>query len=251
MKAQDYTISETFSLPSAGALYGISSPLVTLRSMTTQEEMKRLSPSDLPYKNMCEIIDDCIVDEISISSYDMCMADYQFLLQKLRIVTYGKDYNLTSTCPYCGCTNKDILDLTTLVSKEYSEDVRKYLEIDLPQSKTHVTLGLQSPRCIDSATYNTKEYKKRTDTKIDQTPVFMLQELITMINGEAPNKLHLADWIRKLPMRDTNILLASVDRANKSFGINLTLHCVCDLCGVEYNTILRGDREFFRPSLVF
>lgn len=43
----DYIISEEYTLPSHGKIY--SKPVkevVKLRSMTTNEEMKRLSPSD-------------------------------------------------------------------------------------------------------------------------------------------------------------------------------------------------------------
>ena len=89
----DYTIAEEFTLPSGGQLYDPPiSPIVKLRSMTTEDEMKRLSPSERAYKNMCEIIDGCIVDDIGISTYDMCLADYQFLLHRIRVVTYGKEY---------------------------------------------------------------------------------------------------------------------------------------------------------------
>ena len=56
MNQKDYTINQTFTLPSEGKVYSeLVGPDITLRSMTTQEEMKRLSPSDMPYKNICEI----------------------------------------------------------------------------------------------------------------------------------------------------------------------------------------------------
>jgi hypothetical protein len=84
----NYSIAEEYTLPSLGKVYTQKiNPLVKLRSMTTEEEMKRLSPSERQYKNLCDIIDDCIVEPIGISAYDMCIADYQFLLHKLRIVT--------------------------------------------------------------------------------------------------------------------------------------------------------------------
>ena len=87
------TIQEEYSLPSKGMLYGKSfDPLVKLRSMTVAEEMKRLTATDYPYKNMSEIIDDCIINKLPISTYDMCLGDYQYLLHRLRVVTSGPDY---------------------------------------------------------------------------------------------------------------------------------------------------------------
>ena len=84
----DYTIAETYTLPSRGKIYGtVVSDQVKLRSMTIEEEMKRLSHTDTPYKTLCEVIDDCIVEPIGISSYEMCLGDYQYLLHRLRVVT--------------------------------------------------------------------------------------------------------------------------------------------------------------------
>ena len=63
---------------------------------------------------ICEIIDECLVENPGISSYDMCLADYQFLLHKLRVVTYGKDYKLEFTCPFCGSKEEATIDLDSL-----------------------------------------------------------------------------------------------------------------------------------------
>ena len=75
------TIQEDFSLPSKGLMYTTKfDPHIKLRSMTVADEMKRLQATERPYKVMTEIIDDCLVDKLPISSYDMCLGDYQFLL---------------------------------------------------------------------------------------------------------------------------------------------------------------------------
>ena len=77
----DYTVAEEFTLPSLGKVYSEKvTPVVKLKSMTTNQEMKRLAPGERAYKTLCEIIDECLVENPGISSYDMCLADYQFLL---------------------------------------------------------------------------------------------------------------------------------------------------------------------------
>ena len=95
-----YVFAEEYTLPSMGKVYDVKvNPVVRLKSMNTEHEMKRLSPSERPYKTLCEIIDDCLVDNPGISSYDMCMADYIFLLHKLRVATYGKTYEIEANSP--------------------------------------------------------------------------------------------------------------------------------------------------------
>ncbi len=146
----DYIIKQTYTLPSKGLVYATPvNPEVELTSMTTNHEMLRLQPSELVYKNMCDIIDDCIVNDIGISSYDMGLFDYQFLLHKLRVVTYGPDYKLSSRCPYCGMTNEDTINLDDIEVFEYTEDLDKYLSFDLPVSKMHIDLAVQTPRMLD------------------------------------------------------------------------------------------------------
>ena len=122
----DYTVAHDYTLPSEGKVYDKEvNPHVKLRSMTTAEEMKRLNHTDRPYKSMSEIIDDCLVDKIGISSYDMCIADYQYLLHKLRIVTYGPNYKISSTCPYCGSQNVHNIDLDSLSLVPFDEEEYK------------------------------------------------------------------------------------------------------------------------------
>ena len=95
-------IAETFTLPSKGMIYEESvNPDIVLGCMKTKHEMMRLSATDSNNKIMADIIDDCIDGDIGISSYDMCLGDYQYLLFKLRTITFGPEYDMGGTCPYC------------------------------------------------------------------------------------------------------------------------------------------------------
>ena len=81
----EYTITGDFVLPSKGKIYTEEiDPNVTLRTMTTAEEMRRMSSTDFPYKAMSEIIHSCMVSGPELHPYDMCLGGYLFLLYKLR-----------------------------------------------------------------------------------------------------------------------------------------------------------------------
>ena len=149
---QEFTIQGIATLPSLGKIYGKGiNPNIELRSMTTNDEMKRLNHSDKPYKIMSEIIDDCMIEKCPISCYDMSIADYQYLLHKLRVVTYGADYKVTAKCPYCGTISTITIDLESLVVKQFDEEkYKKYSELDLPRSGNHIKLRMQTPRLLDN-----------------------------------------------------------------------------------------------------
>ena len=250
--ANDTTINGIYTLPSLGKVYkeGLS-PIVDLRTMTTIEEMKRLNHSDRPNASMAGIIDVCLVENPGISAYDMCLADYQFLLHKLRIVTYGSTYTLSSTCPYCNSINQDKVNLDEFPVKEFSADeFNKYRSFDLPKTNKHITLRMQTPRIMDDVTTRAKDQRRKTPNMVGD-PAFLLslETMIETINGERPDPIKLPEFIRNLPMMDTNTILVYAQKLNNSFGLETGLTNVCPICGLDYPSSFRINGEFFRPTI--
>lgn len=248
----DYTIAETYTLPSLGKIYDVEvTPRVKIRSMTTQEEMKRLSPSDVPYKNICEIIDDCLVENPGISSYDMHLGDYQFLLHKMRVVTYGDEYTVQSSCPFCGSTNSDTISLEDIQVFDFDENkFKSYFEIDLPKSKRHIKLRMQTPRILDEIQIRAKEIKKKSRNFVGD-PAFLIsiEMMIDEIDGKKPHPLNLTEFVKSLPMMDTNYIVKHCQKINESVGLDTLLSNTCDVCGIEYQNRFRTNSEFFGPSI--
>ncbi len=248
----NYSIAEDYTLPSLGKVYSQNvNPNVKLRSMTTQDEMKRLAPSEHQYKNLCEIIDDCILTDVGISSYDMCVADYQYLLTKLRIVTYGSEYRTTSTCPYCGIVNEIVHDLNNLeVTMCDIEEIKKYIEFDLPVSKKHIRITLQTPRMLDEINKQNNELKRKSKGKAtDATFLYTMASLITTVDGQNLDPVKKEQFINNLPMMDTNYIMKHAQKLVESFGIRSEFNNQCGLCGLDYNSSFRITKEFFGPSI--
>ena len=247
----NYTIAETYELPSLGRIYEEEvNPIVTLKSMTTEQEQKRLAMTDYPYKMLCEIIDDCIAEPIGISSYDMHIGDYQFLLQKLRVVTYGSDYSMDVKCPYCGYVSKESVNLDELKTIKYEEDsFDKYREFVLPKTEKKIRLNIQTPRMLDQVTEKVKEYRKKFPEASDPTLTFTIKSLIEKIDDKKPDPLKIESFIRNLPMADVNTIITYAEKLNSLIGVDTTLIFTCDLCGLAHESLLTFGREFFRPAL--
>lgn len=247
----DYTISETFTLPSKGLIYSPSiSPEITLRSMTTAEEMRRLSNSEYKYKPMADIIDACIVNDHQMSCYDMCIGDYQFLLYKLRIVTYGSDYKIETKCPYCGFTNSDDISLDDFPIASLNDEIEKYQEFELPVSKHRVRICFQTPRKLDLIDVKVRDAKKKSsDKSIDFTTLYTIESMIERVDGVVYDSLKLENWVRQLPMKDTNMIFAYADKLNNLFGLETGLEVFCGLCGLTYKSSFRPNATFFRPEV--
>lgn len=252
MAMQNYVITEDFVLPSHGKVYGDKavSENVTLRSMTTEDEMKRLRPGDRQYKSMAEVIDSCIVNDIGISAYDLCLADYQFLLHKLRVVTYGSEYPLRCSCPFCLSSQDETLNLDDLEYREYSPEFLDYQEFTLPVTEKRISLRMQTPRLLDdvNVAVNGDRKKNRGDNS-GSAFFYTLKYLIKEVDGEKLDPIRLDDFLKSLPMKDTNTIVRNAEKGLNAFGFNDELTIICEKCGLAYTSPFRVTSEFFGPSI--
>ncbi len=249
----DYTIANEYTLPSNGLVYSQTvEPTFKIRSMTTQDEMKRLNHSANPYKAMSEIIDDCIISGLGISAYDLCLPDYQFVLHKLRIVTYGSIYKMTTSCPYCGYRDDSPLDLESLKLVEFDKDLfDKYRTFTLPVTQKEIKLKIQTPRILDNITKKTKDEKNKVgqSSTTDSSLLYTLEGMIDTIDGTKHVEFKTLEFLRTLPMMDTNHIIRASQKLNSLFGLESGLSHVCPSCGLDYTTNFRTTSEFFGPSI--
>lgn len=248
----NFTIANEYTLPSEGKVYNKEINLnFKLRSMTTVEEMKRLNHSEKPNKNIAEVIDDCLIEPIGISAYDLCVPDFQYVLHKLRIVTYGPTYKLGSSCPWCGSNNINSVNLEELNYKEFDAELyAKYSEFELPQSKRTIKLKMQTPRILDNIAVKVKDIrKKQPGFEGDPAFLFTLEALIDEVDGRQMEKFKITEFVRNLPMMDTNYILKSAEKLNESFGLDKSLEHTCSVCGLDYTGNFRTTSEFFGPSI--
>lgn len=249
--ATDYTVAEIYSLPSKALIYEKKfDPQVRLRSMTVRDEMKRQSQSSAPYRVLCEIIDNCILDKLPMSVYDMCMGDYEYLLHKLRIVSYGNQYKMVIGCPHCNSVHEEIANLDELEVKEF--DVREYQSkqtFKLPASQKEISLNMQTPRLLDSIDADIKEFKRKNKSAtIDPSPLITLQHMIEYVDGAKMDYVGLENFIQNLPARDYNFIVKRISELNNMIGLNAKLDLTCSKCGGEVLTYFRYGEEFFGPT---
>lgn len=250
--SSDTRIAEVFTLPSHGLIYEEEvNPEVVLSSMTTRHEMLRLSTTEDSQKIMSQIIDDCIESDMGISSYDLCLGDFQYLLFMLRVVTFGNEYELRGKCPFCGFDQVTKINLDELEVKEYDDSLVDLLEIKLPKSESTVKLTLQTPRMLDRINTKSREYRRR-HKNAEENPVILYNIVASIeeIDGEKPNSLTLEEWVKNLPLADTNALINRIELINNKIGINLDVEEDCKICGTTYLVPFRINQTFFRPDSI-
>lgn len=258
LKQSNYTLSGDFTLPSKGQIYTPSfDPHVKLRSMTVMEDMKRLSMDEPTNEVLADIIDACTVTELPISSYDMCMGDFEYLLHKVRVITHGQKYPMFVGCPNPKCNHvyKAELDLEEMTTKEFSTDeFFQSLSFQLPVTKHEIKLKMQTPRLQDLIDRKVKEYKTELSEKgnkadLDYTPLITLQYLIETVDGKAMDYIGIQQFIKKLPSADYNYIMKKTAKSNSMIGLNKEFTVICDKCKKPFKTLFRFTPEFFEPEI--
>ena len=247
----DYTIMEGYELPSKGKIYDRPvDPHIELRSMTARDEMKRLSPSSTPLKTLADIIEGCCIEKPAVHVYDMALGDYEFLLHKLRIVTYGEDYKVALRCAECGESIETIAKLDQLSVKEFDEEkINSLRTFSLPKSGRMITLNFLSPRLVEEMEVKVKDMKRKYKTAtIDFETLVKLLTNIELVDGEHKTEHELENIITNLPALDLQKILNNIDKLNQQVGLDNVLYLTCPKCGEEISTFFRFGPEFFRPT---
>ena len=250
-KQTNYTIAEGYNLPSKGLIYDVKvNPHIELRSMTARDEMKRLAPSSTPLKTLADIIEGCMLEKPAVHVYDMAFGDYEYLLHKLRIISYGSEYKLTVACQSCGEIIDTEADLDDLELKEFDmEEFEELRTFTLPDSGKEIRLNFQTPRMIDMADNRSKELKRKmkgADLNFDSYA--QLQLFIDTVDGKKLSSVDFDYFINELSAKDMNKILNNSDKLNAYVGIENILTITCPSCGEENNTFFRFGSEFFRPT---
>jgi endogenous inhibitor of DNA gyrase (YacG/DUF329 family) len=246
-----YTIGEGVELPSKGLIYDKKvNPYVELRSMTARDEMKRLSPSPAKFKVLADIIEGCMIEKPAVHVYDMALGDYEFLLHKLRIITYGEEYKIAVKCPNCGSVVETVAHLEEL--KVIPFDMTKFEELNtikLPRKGDTIKLKFQSPRMLDEIDAEIKELKRKfKSAEISFDLLVLLKNVIDTVNGTKLSDSQLEAYVNNLPALDMTKLVNSIDELNALIGIENDLIVNCTSCGGEVPTYFRFGPEFFRPT---
>ena len=252
MENQNYTIAEDYELPSKGQIYPVPfDGKVKLRSMTVAEEMKRLNQGKSLNATLCEIIDDCLITKLPLSSYDLAAPDYEYLLHKLRVVTYGPDYKMLVGCPHCGKQQEYTANLDELKLKEFNvEEYKNNLTFKLPVCKKEIKLKIPTPRLQDTIQDKTENFNKEAKNfDGDISPLFTLETVIDSVDGSKMSYIELQELIKHMSAADYNYIIQKLEKVNNAFGLNKKIDLKCNKCGGSFSTFFRFTSEFFRPTI--
>lgn len=247
---QNGSITEIYTLPSKGLLYGEQfGSEVTIRSMTTLEEKMRLGNQGF-WKTMCSILDAVVVAPESYESRAMTLFDFYFLMYKMRAVSYGPTYKVAVTCPHCGRKEIVKVNLDELEVKYLNDDVVEPFKIGpLPRSQDE--LGCRFLRVADSINNEkrAKEILERSpEYSGDPTYILNIASKIVTINGVEKTPIEAQMYVEKMTAMDSAYFSQAYNKVAEVSGMNTLCSDTCSACGGKLKFELPMNSEFFRPT---
>lgn len=240
--------SETIDLPSRGVFYAEDSPLrsgqIEIKYMTAKEE-DILTSTNLIQKGIVldKLMDSLIVTK-GVKSSDLLIGDLNAVMIAARILGYGKDYEVSFTCPSCGNKIEQTVDLSELKTEnEPVDNAPSDFKIILPISKAEVTLKLLTRQDELNIEKEVKSLKK-INSDVNAETTTRLKAIIGAVNGDT-SKTTIWKFVDNLLVRDTRYLREKYKTFIPDVNFNISVDCTC---GTIETARLPIGTDFFWPD---
>lgn len=237
----------TYQIPGY-ALYGNTmSRDFVLRPMTTMEEKLRLSSPG--FGTIAQVIQRCLVSGQDVNN--LKMFDVQYLMYKMRTITYGEGYKVGLICPHCGKRVDLVVDLDKDIKVNVvPDDFKEPFDIGpLPMSKDVLQCRIFTMQdYLDILSESKAKMEKFPEMKEDPSFIIELTKRIVSINGEHLAPFQLVDYLENMHARDYQVFDSEYAKKTNSFGLDINLETECEHCQKTIKYALPMTSEFFRPS---
>tara|TARA_B100000900_G_scaffold386137_1_gene376340 strand:+ start:44 stop:793 length:750 start_codon:yes stop_codon:yes gene_type:complete len=181
--------TEVVELPSKGLLYPEDSPLskgtIEMKYMTAKEEDILTNQNYIKQGVVIDKLLESLIVTKDFKYSDLLIGDKNAIMIAARILSYGKDYNITYN------DEKVVVDLSTIEPREvdYSlfKDRKNEFAFKLPHTDNTVTFKILTHRdeqAIGKEVAGLKKINKNNETQITTR----LKYLITSVNGISEGK---------------------------------------------------------------
>ena len=240
-------MQETITLPSNGVFYESDFPInLTIRSLTTSEEQLLYgSPVD---SAIDAILKKCIVEPTNYPINDLIPADKMYILYKLRILSYGQEYNQMIFCPFCNYEGVTVLDLDTLPCEELDDTkVRVPLKLTLPISKDVVELRVLTEQDYNNIKTRAQKLSKKLNLPYNQVEhKLRCAKQIKAVNGNKMDSFLAEKYYESIPVKDMRYIQSALNSIKVGYQGHLDI--VCPSCGREIVVPFEMTSEFLSPT---
>ena len=221
----------TLELPSRGKAYVESNGFVQIRPFTYKEEkrLRSIKKTSQATKVIRQLVTDC-VEGLDYDS--MTLEDKNYILFKLRQISYGDDYTITSPCQHCEADNQLIVEISKVPVNYAPDDYHEPFLITLPDSEQPV--AFITPRCNDEHLIN--DFGDITEN--------LWRWCISV--GKYKDERIKQEFFKQTTVRD--IAFFREELLKSRYGMKNEVVFECQSCGEDNESALPFNENFFSVS---
>lgn len=251
--AENLYPSEVISLPSKGWYYPEGHPLATgtidLYYMTAKHEDILTSKTLIQRGVVIDKLLDALIVNKDVKYDDLLIGDKNGLMIAARIMGYGKDYDVTVTCPMCNESSTHTINLENITDKELVFDPKNKnkneFDLQLPFSKRVITFRLLTHKDEKDIQNELDAMRKVIKSEVSSEVTTRMKKSIVAINGNRDTKV-IREFVDAMPARDAVAFREYARTINPD--IDLTADFVCPTCAKEFRLEVPIDINFFWPN---
>jgi len=245
--------TEVLELPSQGWFYPADNPLssgkIEIRYMGAKEE-DILTSANLVKKGVAidMVLRSVVVSKINYD--DLLIGDKNALMVATRILGYGKDYQVQTTCPVCERKQQDTIDLGTLEHRQIDfsslpKGINEF-PFTLP-SGTEITFKFLTGKDENDVDVEIKAMKKINE-RYSADLSTRLKKVITSVNGKRDTATIVSFVDSQMIASDSLALRRHLAKVQP--GVDMMYDYVCKNpdCGYEEKLTIPLTVEFFWPG---
>lgn len=250
MSSADFkpVIQETVDLPSKGQLNPELPASFEIRPLTVNE-MKMLYGSGSPLNALNNILR-AVVNVPDFPVDKLHVGDKLYLAYRLRAITFGEDYRVSTYCPACQKRVETSLNLLEAEMDTLPDGFSDPRDIGkLPVCGDSISLKVMRSGDIEKVYKRAQEIKRLYPEYIgDPMYPLSLAAQIYSINGKPQtNSRDLENYVLKLHAKDDFFITTQVAKVKN--GPRATQVVSCPDCGQEIMIQIEMGEDFFRPGL--
>ena len=221
----------SLELPSRGKAYIQSTGSVEIRPFTYEDEraLRSIKNVKKAEQTVANLVKACVRG----LDYDsMTVEDKNYILFKLREISYGDEYTIEASCPHCEAKNRLAVNISQIHVNYAPDDYQEPITVTLPDTKQDVVFV--TPRC--SHEYFLGDLAEFTDN--------MWQLMVSV--GEYKDERIKREFLKATTVRDVAFLREKI--LEERYGMQKQMSYECAGCGAVNESIIPFTESFFSVS---
>lgn len=238
-------IQETIKMISKGLIPNIPSE-VTIRAILRKDKKKLLmtNPDDV----LLALLQSSIVTPQNFNVYNLYPFESNYLLYRLRVLTYGNEHKYHEMCPHCRTDNEIEINLSEVPIVPVPDDFKPVFNITLPVSGKVLTCKLLNEGELISLRKKANELQEQTGNNSAFMDLLWETRIAAIDGNSKLAPIEKTQFLDNLIDYDNEFMMYQYDKEVGNYGLQTELTTTCDNCGRIFSSNIPSIYTFFRPT---